>query len=204
MIQFTLRPAALLPALLAASLTAGCAPSLQPIEVTRFHAPELAPQGPYGSIAVEPAPGTEDSLALAPYRDAVMAELAQIGFTPAAAGQGERVAEIRLDRSTWQPGRDGSPVSVGVGVSTGSYGSGVGVGLGIDLSGPPPEQVSTQVSVVIRDRSSGQSVWEGRAEQVIPTNQDLAQPAASARKLAQALFVDFPGENGETYDVKQK
>ena len=38
-----------------------------------------------------------------------------IGFTPAAAGQGERVAEIRLDRSTWQPGRDGSPVSVGVG-----------------------------------------------------------------------------------------
>ena len=34
--------------------------------------------------------------------------------------------------------------------------------------------------------------------------QDLAQPAASARKLAQALFVDFPGENGETYDVKQK
>ena len=202
--QISLRPKACVSALMAAVLTAGCAPSLQPIEVTRFHAPELASQGTYGTISVEPAPGTEDSLALAPYRDAVMAKLAQIGFTPAATGSGARVAEIRLDRSTWQSGRDGSPVSVGVGGSTGSYGSGVGVGLGIDLSGPPPEQVATQVSVVIRDRASGQSVWEGRAEQVIPANQELAQPAASARKLAEALFVDFPGENGETYDVKQK
>lgn len=204
MIQNPLRPMAIVPVLLAAAFTAGCAPSLQPIEVTRFHAPELASQGSYGTISVEPAPGTEDTLALAPYRDAVVAELAEIGFTPAAAGAGARVAELRLSRSTWQPGRDGSPVSVGVGGSTGSYGSGVGVGLGIDLSGPPPEQAATQLSVVIRDRASGQSVWEGRAEQVVATKNELAQPAASARALADALFVDFPGENGETYDVKQK
>ncbi len=202
----------LIPAVLASAMLGGCAPSLQPIQVTRFHAPEIANAGQYGSIFVVSAPsGAGESggesgatLAVAPYHDAVLAELVRIGFTPAASGSSIRVAEVKLTRSTWQPGRDGSPVSVGVGGSTGSYGSGVGVGLGIDLSGPPPEQVGTHMSVVIRDRASGQSVWEGRAEQVVAAKQELAQPAASAQALAKALFVDFPGENGESYSVKQK
>ena len=202
MIQTPLRRPALAAALLASAMLAGCAPSMQPIEVTRFHAPTIADSGQYGSIAVQAAPGSEGSLALAPYEQAVRAELAQIGFSPAASGDAARVAEVRVSRSTWQPGRDGSPVSVGVGGSTGGYGSGVGVGLGIDLSGPPPEQVSTQLSVVIRDRASGESVWEGRAEQVVDADSALAQPAASAQALADALFVDFPGENGESFSVK--
>ncbi|QNE05873.1 DUF4136 domain-containing protein [Croceicoccus marinus] len=202
MTQTHLRRPALVAALLASAMLAGCAPSMQPIEVTRFHAPTIAETGQYGSIAVQAAPGNEESLALAPYEQAVSAELAQVGFSPAAAGSAARVAEVRVSRSSWQPGRDGSPVSVGVGGSTGGYGSGVGVGLGIDLSGPPAEQVSTQLSVVIRDRVTGQSVWEGRAEQVVDADSALAQPAASAQALADALFVDFPGENGESFSVK--
>lgn len=192
----------ILPASLALSLLAGCATPIKPIEVTRFHASEMA-STQYGSISVEPAPGTGESLSTAPYQDAVRAELSRIGFSSVASGSGALVAEVQVARSHWQPGRDGNPVSVGVGGSTGSYGSGLGVGVGIDLSGPPPEQVSTQLAVVIRNRASGQSVWEGRAEQVIAAKEDLAQPAASAQALAKALFVDFPGENGENYSVKQ-
>ncbi len=182
-------------------LMAGCAAPLEPIGVTRFHdeAHEFTMEQ---TIAVMPAPGEQDSLELAPYIAAVRTVLQREGY--AATNAGQYRVEVRMRRDIWQPGKDRNPVSVGVGGSTGSYGSGLGVGVGIDLSGPPPEQATTQLSVVIRDIATGLSIWEGRANQRVPRKSPLAMPETSARLLADALFMDFPGENGESFTVKQK
>ncbi|WP_066557646.1 DUF4136 domain-containing protein [Croceicoccus bisphenolivorans] len=180
-----------------------CAAPTGPVEVSRFHAPEKMALLGRGSIAVEAAPGIDaDSLELASYRAAVARELVKQGYTEAKAGEGSQVAEVRLRRGSFQPMRDGSPVSVGVGGSTGSYGSGVGVGVGIDLSGTPPEQVATELAVVIRQRLTGEPLWEGRATFTVKASSPLAETQLAAPRLAEAMFVDFPGVSGETYEVK--
>ena len=103
-----------------------------------------------------------------------------------------------IERETFRRGSDGSPVSVGIGGGTGGYGSGIGLGLGVNLSGPPPEMVETQLSVVIRNRASGQTLWEGRASFSARASSPLAQTQLGAAKLAEAMFRGFPGTSGET------
>ncbi|MDT0575779.1 DUF4136 domain-containing protein [Croceicoccus sp. F390] len=192
------------PLLMLAPLVLGaCATGAAPVEVTRFNAPAQLAQLGRGTIAVTAAPGmAADSLALEPWRAAVAAELAQAGYTPGGTGAAGQVAEIRVQRDAFRPGRERGPVSVGVGGSTGGYRSGVGIGVGLDLSGPPAEQVATELSVVIRDTATGQSIWEGRAEQMVKAGSQFSDTRAAAERLAKALFVDFPGTSGETYTVK--
>ena len=190
-------------ALLAFAPLAGCVAPVGPVEVTRFHAPEVDRLG-RGAISVEPAPGGDPaSLEYRTYAAAVARQLALLGYTEAPAGEpGAYVAQIRLARDIRQPGRARSPVSVGVGGSTGSYGSGVGIGVGFDLSGPPPEQVTTELSVMIRDRASGASLWEGRASFAVSMNSPLAGTQLGAAKMTEALFKGFPGASGETILVE--
>jgi len=57
------------------------------------------------------------------------------------------------------------------------------------------------MSVMIRDRVSGQSLWEGRAQFGVRADAPLAQTSLGAAKMAQALFRDFPGRSGETITV---
>ena len=184
---------------------AACASTSQyttPVQVTRFVDPAGAPIGS-GTIAVEAAPGGEgDSLLFAAYRDAVTAELAQLGYTVTNNDSSAQVAEVRLESFTERAGRDRGPVSVGVGGSTGTYGSGVGLGLGIDLSGPPPEILSSELGVTIRDRATRSALWEGRSSFATRADGELADPRANAARLADALFEDWPGENGETISVE--
>lgn len=183
------------------ALLGGCMAPIGPVEVTRFHVPELAPQA-RGSIAVEAAPGMDGaSLELQAYQGAVAQELRRIGFAVQDKG-GDQIAEVRLSRQTYRPDRARNPVSVGIGGSTGSYGSGLGVGIGLDLSGPPPEVVETQLSVAIRDRKSGKVVWEGRAQFTVRATAPQAQTALGAPKMAAALFQGFPGNSGETILVR--
>ncbi len=186
-----------------AALSACVAP-IGPVEVTRFHLPDTTTLG-QGTIAVEPAEGEDaQSLEFRTYAGAVARELQRIGYSELAAGSrnSQHVAVLALERRILRAGRDGSPVSVGVGGSTGSYGSGVGVGIGLDLSGPPPEQVETRMSVVIRERDSNRTLWEGRASFAVKATSPLAGSQLGAAKLAEALFRDFPGESGETILVK--
>lgn len=193
----------LLPALAAGTLLSGCATPVGPVEVTRFHVPEA--QLGRGAIRVEPAPGEDGtSIEFRTYAAAVARELTRVGYAEALPGgpQTVQVAMLSIDRQTLAPERRRGPVSVGVGGSTGSYGGGLGVGLGIDLSGPPPEQVETQMSVTIRDRATNQSLWEGRAGFAVRADAPLAQTSLGAAKMAQALFQDFPGRSGETITVK--
>ncbi|MEO7914684.1 MAG: DUF4136 domain-containing protein [Novosphingobium sp.] len=179
----------------------GCIAPTGPVQVTRFHAADVAPLG-RGSIAVEPAAGMDgNSLELRSFEAAVARQLQVIGYTNVANG-GEQVALVKLSRSTYRPARLRGPVSVGVGGSTGSYGSGVGLGIGIDLSGPPPEQVDTELAVTIKDRKSAAVLWEGRAAFTVRSSSPLADTQLGAAKLAEALFKGFPGNSGETIEVK--
>ena len=188
-------------AALVLTLPAACATPVGPVEVTRFHVPDTAPLGA-GTIAVEPmAGGDPASLEFRSYAAAVGQELARLGYRQVGASSNQ-VALLSVERAVFQPGRQRSPVSVGVGGSTGSYGSGVGLGIGLDLSGPPPEQVETRMWVQIRDRSTDETLWEGRASFDVKASSPLAQTQLGAAKMAQALFRDFPGTSGETILVE--
>ncbi|WP_054531059.1 DUF4136 domain-containing protein [Erythrobacter sp. SG61-1L] len=195
-------------AILAASATAllglsGCMTPIGPVEVTRFHDAARLSQLGHGTIAVESAAGLDPkSLELASYKLAVGRELTRLGYDVVAEGAGAQVAVVRLERATIQPDGGRSPVSVGGGASVGSYGSGVGLGIGIDLSGKPKAQVDTRLGVMIRDRASDQTLWEGRASFTVRADAPLAQSQLGAPKMAAALFSDFPGNNGQTVEVK--
>lgn len=203
--SFRILPAALAAAAL--STLAACAtPAVTgPVEVTRFVEPAASAQLGRGTIFVETAPGAQaDSLALTPYKQAVARELARLGYREAPRADAAQVAQVRVERFVSGPdGQRRGPVSVGVGGSTGSYGSGVGLGLNINLGGGGPrEMIATRIGVMIRDKQSGTTYWEGRAQFSVSENSQYAEPAASAKAVAEALFRDFPGRNGETIEVK--
>lgn len=206
------RPALLMLALLALP---GCATPTGPVEVTRFHDPAALARLGQGTISVEAAPGAPgDSLEMQSYQAAVARELVKLGYSEASDGKSAQVAQVRVERMPFQPTRSSSPVSVGVGGSTGSYGSGVGLGIGFDLSGPPPQQLITQMQVTIRERASnpsfgqplgqplGQTLWEGRASFTVRADAPLAQSQLGAARIAEALFRNFPGNSGETIEVR--
>ncbi|MEQ1641424.1 MAG: DUF4136 domain-containing protein, partial [Novosphingobium sp.] len=167
----------------------GCVTPVGPVEVTRFHAADVALLGK-GTISVEPAPGTDgNSLEWQTYRAAVVRQLTALGYAEASPGAGAQVAYLKLTRSTFKPGRSG-PVSVGLGGSTGTHGSGVGLGLGINLSPGPKEQVTTELAVSIRERAGGAVLWEGRASFTVGTASPLAATALAAPKMSEALFLN--------------
>lgn len=188
-------------ALLAASLN-GCATALAPVDVTRFHADVVGREGSVSVVPAEPRDAT--SLEFRSTANAVGAALRRVGYhvlDEGASGADFR-AVVSLSRETTQPGRRGSPVSVGVGGSTGSFGSGLGLGLAIDLSGKPKPIVSTQLRVQLRRQSDASVIWEGRAETSAKEGSPAAQPGMAASKLADAMFQGFPGKSGETITVR--
>lgn len=194
---------AIRPLAFAALLALGaCVAPTGPVEVTRFHAPEVTALGK-GTIAVEPADGQRaDSLEWQSYQAAVAQELARLGYTAAPAADAAQIALVTVSRETFRPERNRSPVSVGIGGSTGSYGSGVGIGIGLNLSGAPAEQTSTRLAVTIRDKTANTALWEGRADFTVRSSSPLAGTQLGAPKLAAALFQGFPGNSGETITVK--
>ncbi|MFM5906051.1 MAG: DUF4136 domain-containing protein [Novosphingobium sp.] len=192
----------LLAPLVAVLALSACVAPTGPIEVTRFHVPDVSQLGK-GSIAVEPGTGMDGkSLELQTYMGAVHTELQRLGHATAASGSGDQVALVRLSRQRIRPARSGGPVSVGIGGSTGSYGSGLGLGIGLNLSGAPAEQVETELAVAIKDRRTDKILWEGRAAFTVRASSPLAQTQLGAPKMASALFAGFPGNSGETITVR--
>ncbi len=185
-----------------ATLSACVAP-VGPVSVTRFHVPDVGPLGK-GAIAVEPGAGMDaGSLEFRSYAAAVARQLSLLGYGEGASGSSTpQFAVLRLERRVIQAPRVSSPVTVGVGGSTGSFGSGLGVGIGLNLSGPPPEMVETDLAVTIKDRASGAALWEGRASFSVRTSSPLAATQLGAAKISEALFAGFPGQSGETIEVK--
>jgi hypothetical protein len=192
-----------LAALASAAVFAGCTTPayVSPVEVTRFtgDAPQLLGSG---VIAVRAAPGAEhDSWDYTAFQAAVAEELRQIGYT-VTGDDAPQVAEISFERYVERSGGRRSPVNVGVGGSTGSYGSGVGVGVGVNLGGRPAERIDSELRVMIKPSAGGTALWEGRARFTATANSDFAERQAAAAKLADALFTGFPGQSGETIEVR--
>jgi len=192
--------------LAACALATGCAtPSyVSPVEVTRFvgEGPTFLAQG---TIEIAAAPSMEPgSLEFAVYRDAVAQELGALGYR-VVASEGEQIALIDLESIVAEGELRRSPVGVGAGGSTGRYG-GVGVGVGINLnsliSGPPAERIERQVFVAIQSPEGGANLWEGRASMTATSNSDYGSEAAAASRMADALFAEFPGNSGETFEVE--
>ena len=176
----------------------GCAASIPPVQVTRFHLGSEIARAPVTPVVVE------NSLERAAYDAAVARELARLGF--AAGGADARYtfsSEVTRDSRAAAPKR--SPVSIGIGGGTGGtggYGGGVGAGISFGLGGNKSnEVVLTRLSVQGRERGGKGVVWEGRAETEAPSNAPASQPGLAADKLATALFKDFPGESGRTITV---
>ena len=180
---------------------AGCVTPVGPVQVTRFHAADVTPLGK-GAIAVEPAPGSDgNSLEWQTYRAAVMRQLVLLGYREASPGSGGQVAYLKLSRRTLEP-QGSSPVRVGVGGSTGTYGTGVGLGVGLNLSPKPAAVIATDLAVAIKDRASAVTLWEGRASFTVSSKSPLAATALGAPRMSEALFQGFPGQSGETIEVK--
>lgn len=192
-----------IPLLMACAALAGCVAPVGPIEVTRFHVPDAQRLG-HGDIVVAPAIGQDPQHPeWRSFASAVGRQLVMTGYAEKAPGtRTPQIAQVAVTREAWRSGQARSPVSIGIGGGTGGYGSGVGLGVGIDLSGPPPEQVSTQLSVRIIDAASGQALWEGRARHTLRASSPLADTQLGAAKLAEALFKGFPGVSGETIEVR--
>jgi len=173
-----------------------------PVEVTRFTGQASSQLGS-GTIALRFAQELTNQAARDAFRASIGNELGLIGYTVVGEGaQGSQIAQIETSRGPIETSEPGNPVSVGVGGQTGSFGSGVGVGVGIDLGAREERpRVVSRLSVRISDKSSGQTLWEGRAAQLLSINSPYAPVDASARILARGLFRDFPGGNGETVEI---
>jgi hypothetical protein len=193
-----LKPLAALVSVLA---LAGCA-TTPATRVTRFHLDDSIARG---EVAVEPlVPADKGSLEFQTYASIVGAELAKIGFTEAPGlKQSEQVAVVSVERGARETLSQRSPVSVGMGGGTGGYGGGVGVGISFPIGKKRSNEiVATRLSVQLKRRSEGTVIWEGRAETAAPVGTAAADPSATVRTLAAALFKDFPGVSGKTITVK--
>lgn len=185
----------------------GCVVPTGPVEVTRFN--KVADGQAYGqgsyNVQLADADSEDDnadagSLALSPYSAAVRREMNQLGYSEANENA-DYTASVRV-RVNGRVKQGSSPVSVGVGGGTGGRRSGVGLGVGINLGGGRKERTVTQLSVRIADNKTQDVIWEGKAVQEAGKGTPAAQPGIAASKLAAALFAGFPGQNGETIEVK--
>ena len=176
-----------------------------PVSVTHFVEPAALESAGQGSFFVETAPGAAmEAAELAAYKSAVAQELVELGYVESDRANAGILAQVRADSTVSSPAiRKRGPVSVGVGGSTGSYGSGVGLGIGINLGGNKSQSTrDTELGVMLRDAQSGATFWEGRAQFSVNVNSPLASSPANATAMADALFREFPGNNGETTEVR--
>lgn len=192
---------------LAAAMTAlgGCE-TATPVKVTRFHL--NAPLDRSGVIvAANPALSNIAALEADLYAAAIREALAGQGFAPTADAAAPLYASFTVGRTIREIEPARPPVTIGIG--GGSFGGGVGGGVGGGASVAfgvgkkrAREAYVTELGVQIRRGAAGEIVWEGRAVTEADTRSPEAQPPATARKLAQALFRGFPGESGRTISVK--
>ena len=190
-------------ALLAAFALAASPALAAPVEVTRFHTPDSIATLGRSAVAVIAAPGMDGaSLETRIWLEAVAAELAALRFASATPGGADCIAEVRIEREVQRAENQRGPVSVGVGGATGGWNSGVGLGLGFNLGGGQRSRVITRLAVTIRNRTTGQALWEGRADNIEREKAKAASVAQAAPRLAHALFSGFPGTSGATITVK--
>lgn len=182
-------------------LLAACATAPES-HVTRFY---LDPKIARGQISVEPIdPADKGSLEFQLYADVVGRELARLGFTEAPGlSASEQVAVVGVERGTREGSVRRSGLSIGIGGASFGRHSGFGGGVTVPVGGNRPDTVVvTRLVVQIKRRSDASVIWEGRGETEANLSSPDSQPAAAVRRLAAAMFKDFPGVSGRTITVR--
>ena len=187
----------------------GCATTLRtpPAEAIRYH---LGQPVARGSVRVEPltAAGAPASLEYRTYAAAVEAELLRNGYTLAQPGVfPDFVGVVSFRRGTELGPPRQSPFSIGLGVGGADFGrrSAVGGGVGVGLpvgGGRATELVVSELQVTLKRRADQSPIWEGQARAAADSRSPDADTNALARRLARALFTDFPGQSGRTIEVR--
>ncbi len=175
-----------------AAVLAACAGPPPPATVQVFTGPPQLPAGftyryeRLPSQAVQPRQGELEAAA-----DALLAR-AGLRRDEAAPRLSVQLAatQDQVGYGPWGGGYGGGS-SVGIGVSGGSGGGGVGIGLGFPIGGSGV-RASQRVDVQIRDRASGQVVFQSQAS---------GSAGASAVSLLQAALRDFPNARPGTRQV---
>jgi hypothetical protein len=181
---------------------AGCVTPVGPVQVTRFHAADISPLGK-GTISVEPAPGSDgNSIEWQTYRAAVMRQLERLGYTEAGPGTGAQVAHMKVTRSTIQPQRSGGPVSVGWGRGPAAMVPGSGWAWGSTSRRRPPRRSKPNWQSRSATARRAKRCGKGAPASPSATTSPLADTGLAAPKMAEALFAGFPGQSGETIEVK--
>lgn len=183
-------------------LLTSCSSSIKN-NVTRFHQLPTPSGETIEVIAMDPT--LQQSIEFGAYAQMVGSKLGIIGYNPPQGNASQYIAEISYLIRPLQDSivEDRSPVSVGVGVGSGGYRRGTSMGVGLSTSFGSSEnavQYVSSLSMNIIELSTGQRLYEGRVES-INKNQNLAQIMPY---MIEALFRDFPGENGTSDIVKVK
>jgi hypothetical protein len=181
------------------------APSLESmVDVARFRADGIDPTALIkGGIVVIALPGQDaaaDPRLNATFQAAVETQLIGAGYQalPEGAAPSDRIAEVRIVRSEAVPAegkRD--PVSGEMTMGVSNHGSMLGMAVHIDGTKPKKALIETRLETRIRDRASGEVLWEGRAAIHTRDGDERWDDDAIAARLARALFAGFPARTGE-------
>ena len=207
-IQFRGLAAVALPLALVAGL-AGCAEPFN-ANVSRFHSQLTAPQGQSFAIVAE-NPRNAGGLEFGQYAGLVADQLRKQGYVPGDPATSDLVVEFDYgvdkgrDRISmfgpdpfWGPWRG---YGRGFGYGGGFYGRHGGWGYGLYDPWFNDVDVTTVYTsgadIVIKRRSDGQRLFEGKAQAVSPSN----RLAYVVPNLVEALFTGFPGHSGETVRI---
>jgi hypothetical protein len=185
---------------------AACAPSFK-ADVSRFQAQLPAPQGQSFAVVAED-PALAGGLEFALYADLVAAEMAELGYNRAASPETANLL-VRFDYDV-DNGRErvrttgfaGDPF-FGPWGGFGGFGFRRNFAFGFYdpfLAGPEVRSYTVYTSGVemkIDNAATGQRLFEGQAQAVSRSN----RLQSLVPNLVDALFTDFPGNNGETLRI---
>ena len=190
---------------LAVGLSA-CAPSFN-ADVSRFQAQLPAPQGQSFAVVADD-PALAGGLEFAMYADLVAAEMAKLGYNRAASPETANLL-VRFDYDV-DNGRErvrttgfaGDPF-FGPWGGFGGFGFRRSYAFGFYdpfLAGPEVRSYTVYTSGVemkIDNAATGERLFEGQAQAVSRSN----RLQSLVPNLVDALFTDFPGNNGETLRI---
>ena len=191
---------------LATASLAACAPTFK-ADVSRFQAQLPAPQGQSFAVVAED-PALVGGLEFALYADLVAAEMAALGYTPAATPETANLL-VRFDYGV-DNGRERVRTSGFAGDPFfrpwgrfGGFGFRRAYAFGFYdpfLAGPEVRSFTVYTSDVelkIDNAATGERLFEGSAQAVSRSN----RLQSLVPNLVDAIFTDFPGNSGETLRI---
>lgn len=179
------------------------APSLEgQIDVARFRADGIDPaalvKGPIVVIRMPGDEGEGDARLTATFEAAVEGQLVAHGYVAGQGGDSAQIAEVRIVRSEAEPAEEKrKPVSGEMTMGVSNRGSMLGMAIHVDGSKPRKALIATRLEARIRDRATGQVLWEGRAQMFSRDGDERWDDDAIAARLSRSLFAGFPARTGE-------